>query len=52
MPVFGVLPSLFSEDPLGIGETYGGLWGDLQRIGDGLWFFIREGLKTMGFIEE
>ncbi|MCF8550337.1 MAG: hypothetical protein K9G09_05545 [Pontimonas sp.] len=40
--VFIVLPSLFSEDPLGIGETYGGLWGDLQRIGEALWFFAGE----------
>jgi len=40
--VFIVLPSLFSEDPLGIGETYGGLWGDLQSIGESLWFFAVE----------
>ena len=46
------LPSLFSEDPLGIGETYGGLWEDLKSIGENLWFFIREGLKAMGFIED
>ena len=36
------LPSLFSEDPLGIGETYGELWADLQSIGENLWFFARE----------
>ena len=46
------LPSLFSEDPLGIGETYGGLWEDLKSIGENLWFFLREGLKAMGFIED
>jgi hypothetical protein len=40
--VFIVYPSLFSEDPLGIGETYGGLWGDLQSIGESLWFFAGE----------
>jgi hypothetical protein len=46
------LPSLFSEDPLGIQETYGGLWADLQSIGENIWFFTREGLKAVGFIEE
>jgi hypothetical protein len=46
------LPSLFSDDPLGIQETYGGLWTDLQSIGENIWFFIREGLKAMGFIED
>lgn len=50
--VFIVRPSLFSEDPLGIGGTYGGLWEDLKSIGANLWFFIREGPKTMGFIED
>ena len=28
------LPSLFSDDPLGLGEEYGGLWQDLQSIGE------------------
>jgi hypothetical protein len=46
------LPSLFSEDPLGIQETYGELWEDLQSIGENIWFFIREGLKAVGFIED
>ena len=46
------LPSLFSEDPLGIGETYGGLWEDLKSIGENLWFFIREGIRAVGFIED
>lgn len=47
-----VLPSLFSEDPLGSGETYGGLWENLKSIGENLWFLIREGLKAVGFIED
>jgi hypothetical protein len=46
------LPSLFSEDPLGIGETYGGLWEDLKSIGENLWFFTREGIRAVGFIED
>jgi hypothetical protein len=52
LSVLLALPSLFSEDPLVLGETYGGLWESTQSIGEDLWFFIREGLNAIGFIRD